>query len=158
MTGIWDEKPDPSNLKYWDDDVCRYCFDAVEFTQDRDTWLAKVKTLHDRYQIIIAELKETIGNMEDQEKAYRDCIDSLKEKAEKWDKFQDYVIVEFDTEEGSGFFAKPSYKVKSMVDQDCQKKLEAIKTKLIELKKDWRGDRIEDIVLDPLLKILGVEG
>lgn len=77
---IWDEKPEAR-------DGYSALVDTYE-AQAMDAWLEKLRLYVGNLHNDIGDLKETIRNMEAQEKAYMSCIDELKEKAVKYEKYK----------------------------------------------------------------------
>ena len=158
MADIWDEKPNLYSDKYKEESYYEeFLYDLYE--KDLDVWLERLhcdfRTLEDykRWWLELGELlREYLVDCNDSDIIFSQLKD-WKEKAEKWDEFQDYVIVEFETEEGSTFLSDSKYTVKSMVDKDCLKKLEAI----IELYNSYRYSSIDDHLQIKLGNILGPE-
>ena len=89
---VWDEKPNPSDKKYWAEskygDVTLDIFTG-EYFEDEDAWLEKLKAHYDRLEGIVGSLEEmgvlAVYDMEHWSTDYA----TLKEKAEKWDEIKD---------------------------------------------------------------------
>jgi hypothetical protein len=149
---LWDEKPN-----YWSETDHRF-YPAIEM----DPFLEKIKPYVELAEQIIDTFNEPLPHdeviagfkaREHLRKTY-EMITELAEKAEKWEIVKDYIIVEMKTDPPS-FFGKPET-LEDLV--EFKKKLEAIKSKLIEIRDDeiWSEWQHRNMAVE-LLGLLGVE-